>query len=185
MLTQTQLENLRELARRRAWHELTIEQIAGAAGVSRMTLHRHGTSKESALAQLRELLVAEHRQAALRALSAAGDARERMRLALEGVCEVDERYLALIDSLAGELSTVFHEDGEGAVLTRDEFTEALRRILEDGAADGTLRCTDPLEDATLLFNAAGWTYRHLRLGHRWPADHARERVTQLLLDGIS
>lgn len=185
MLTAEQLENLRELARGRSWRELTVEDIAAAAGVSRMTLHRHGTSKESALEQLRELLVAEHRQAALAALSASGSARERLRLALLGVCEVDERYLALIDSLAEDLSKVFHEPGQGPVLTRDEFTQALRRILEDGVADGTLRSSDPLEDATLLFNAAGWTYRHLRLGHGWSSEHARERVTDLLLDGVS
>jgi AcrR family transcriptional regulator len=185
MLSGDQVEALRELARVRPWHEITTDELAKAVGVSRMTLHRHGTSKEAALAQLRELLVTEHRAAALTALTATGTARERMRLALHGVCDVDERYLATIDSLAEDLAGVFHEEGEGPVMTRNEFTEALRRILEDGRADGTLRSSDPLEDATLLFNAAGWTYRHLRLGHRWTAEHARERVTELLLHGVA
>jgi AcrR family transcriptional regulator len=185
MLSDQQVETLRERARLRPWHEITTEELAQAVGVSRMTLHRQGTSKDAALAQLRELLVAEHRAAALSALSATGSARERMRRALHGICEVDERYLVMIDSLAEDLAGVFHEQGDGPVMTRNEFTDALRRILEDGRADGTLRSSDPEEDATLLFNAAGWTYRHLRLGHNWSAEHASERVTELLLHGVA
>ena len=49
------------------------------------------------LQQLRELLIADHQAAALRALTAEGPASARMELALRGVCDVDERYLALID----------------------------------------------------------------------------------------
>ena len=93
----------------RSWRELTVEDIAAAVGLSRMTLHRHGTS-EAALEQLRELLIAEHRNCS-GGFSAPGSARDRMRLALLGVCDVDERYLALIDSLAQDLSEVFHEQG--------------------------------------------------------------------------
>jgi hypothetical protein len=107
-----------------------------------------------------------------------------MELALGGVCDVDERYLALIDSLAEDLATVFHEEGDGPVLTRPGFTDALRRILIDGTQDGTLRSSDPAEDATLLLNAAGWTYRHLRGGHHWTPEHASRRVVELLMRGV-
>lgn len=185
MLTTPQLESLRESARLRPWHELTIDEMAQAVGVSRMTLHRHGVSKETALEQLRELLMAEHQAAALHALTAEGTARDRMELALAGVCDVDERYLALIDSLAEDLAAVFHEQGDGPVLTRSGFTDALRRILLDGVQDGTLRSADPAQDATLLFNAAGWTYRHLRRGHHWTREHATRRVVELLMRGVA
>jgi AcrR family transcriptional regulator len=184
VLTASQLEALRESSRLRPWHEITIDEMAEAVGVSRMTLHRHGVSKEKALMQLRELLIAEHQAAALRALTAEGPARNRMELALGGVCDVDERYLALIDSLAEDLATVFHEEGDGPVLTRPGFTDALRRILIDGTQDGTLRSSDPAEDATLLLNAAGWTYRHLRGGHHWTPEHASRRVVELLMRGV-
>jgi hypothetical protein len=48
-----------------------------------------------------------------------------------------------------------------------------------------LRSADPLEDATLLCNAAGWTYRHLRSGHHWTPGRASARVVELLLDGLT
>ena len=70
------------------------------------------------------------------------------------------------------------------MLTRSAFTDALRRILIDGEQDGTLRSADPTEDAALLFNAAGWTYRHLRRGHGWTPEHASDRVVELLMRGV-
>jgi AcrR family transcriptional regulator len=164
---------------------VTTEEIAQALGVSRMTLHRRGFGKPQALAQLREALVDEPEAAARAALASTGPAADRLRRALAASCAIDERYLKLIDSVADDLVPVFHEDGDGPVLTRAAFTDALRAILADGVADGTLRSRDPVEDATLLFNAAGWTYRHLRGGHRWSAEHASARVVALLLDGVT
>jgi predicted DNA-binding protein (UPF0251 family) len=185
LLAAEQVDALREAVRLRPWHEVTNGEIAQAVGLSRMTLHRRGFGKPEALAQLSAALVAEHEAAAHAALTSAGPACDRLRLALAASCTIDERYLKLIDSVADDLSVVFHEEGDGPVLTRVGFTDALRAILVDGVADGTLRSADPLEDATLLFNAAGWTYRHLRSGHRWTPQHARARVVELLLDGVT
>lgn len=163
-----------------------MEDIAAAAGVSRMTLHRQGLSKDAILDGLAALLEAEHQRAVLPALTAPGDAATRLALALEGCCDVDERYLALLDALDDQRrDAIFHAEGEGPVLTRSTFTDALRRLLEDGVRDGTL---DPGPDAertaTLLFNAAGWTYRHLRTGHRWAPEEARTEVVRLLVRGV-
>ena len=46
MLTTDQLDGVREAARDRRWHEVRLEDIAAAAGVSRMTLHRQGVGKD-------------------------------------------------------------------------------------------------------------------------------------------
>lgn len=183
-LTHAELDRLRDGLRMRPWPEVTTDDLARAAGLSRMTLHRRGVTKQDVLQRLGDTLEAEHREALLPALAHPGTGRERLELALGAVLEVGERYLELLDALSGQTGAVFHEPGEGAVLTQPRFTEGLRRILEDGVRDGTLRADDPLEAATLLFNAAGWTYRHMRTGHRWPAERARTKVVALLLDGV-
>lgn len=186
MLSSEQLDGVREAVRDRRWHEVRLEDIATAAGVSRMTLHRQGVDKDAVLDGLAALLEAEHQRAALPALTAPGDAETRLRLALEACCDVDERYLWLLDELSDHRrDAIFHEGGEGPVLTRATFTDAVRRLLEDGARDGTLDAgADAERTATLLFNAAGWTYRHMRTGHRWPPDDAREAVVTLLVRGV-
>jgi AcrR family transcriptional regulator len=179
------LEGIRDELGGRRWHELGIEELAAAAGLSRMTLHRRGIGKEEIRAGLAELLAEEFRAAALPALTSSAPADERLRAALEATCRVDERYLGLIEGLGDELEPIFHEDGEGEVLTKGSFTEAIRRILEDGEREGTLDPGDDAEEkATLIFNAAGWTYRHMRLGHRWDPERARTGVVDLLVAGV-
>lgn len=183
-LEDDRLDRLRERLRDRDWSELTVEDLAQAIGLSRMTLHRRGIDKSVLLGQLAGRLGEEYREAVLPALVSSAAAAERLRTALSALCEVNERYLGVLDALGRTGAFVFHEEGNGPVLTKVTFTDALRRILEDGVADGTLRAGDPLEMATLLFNATGWTYRHMRSGHHWEPDRVREQVVTLLLDGV-
>lgn len=178
------LERLRDRLKDRDWREVTTEELAEAAGLSRMTLHRRGIAKEVVLGQLGRLLERDYRDAIFPALTASAPAGERLRRALGALCEVNERYLGLLDALGRASAFVFHDEGEGAVMTRSAFTSAVRRILEDGVSEGTMKVGDPEETATLLFNATGWTYRHMRLGHRWAPDRVRAQLVHLLIDGV-
>lgn len=184
LLSPDRIALLRDRLGGRDWREVTVAQIAEAVGVSRMTLHRHGVGRDEVLVALADLLEQEYRDSVLPVLARGGTARERLRSALEEVCRIDERYLGVLSALSTVLDSVFHEPGDGEVLTREPFTGTLRRLLEAGRDDGSVVVDDPEETATLIFNAVGHTYRHLRTGHRWPADRARERVVRLILDGL-
>jgi AcrR family transcriptional regulator len=170
----------------RTWESITTAELAEASGLSRMTLHRRGITKDELLVQFGARLEAEYRDALFDALTAPGTARERLRHALLAVCEVNERYLPLLDALAAQMDAVFHQPAPPGqpVLTRPAFAGALRRLLEDGRHDGSIAVVDPEETATLLFNAVDHTYRHMRTGHRWAAPRARERVVALVLNGL-
>ncbi len=166
----------------------TLERISTAAGVSRMTLHRRGVSKADILRAIVAELERDYREAMWPALVARGSGRARLELALNALCEVTERNLALLGALsASARAAIYHADeddvGDGA-LTRDVFVEPLARLLVDGAADGTLRTVDPTETATVVFNVIGHTYAHLRADHRWEAQRARAGVLGLVLDGV-
>ncbi len=170
---------------RQGWQAATLERIAEEAGVSRMTLHRRGVSRDAVLRALASRLEAEHREVMLTALAAPGNARERLGAALEAECRLAEKNLALGAALdAAGRDAIYHEEGRPA-LTRDAFVAPYRRLLTDGAADGTLAQTDAEETATVLINLVAHTYRHLRHEHGWDAERARRSVCSIALDGVA
>ena len=162
----------------------TLERIAAAAGVSRMTLHRQGVTKADIVRALAQRFEEEHKQAMWRALVADGTAAERLRLALELQCRLSEQNLAVLDALDGPIGAeIFHEPGPEA-LTRSVFVDPLHRLLLDGVIDGTLHADDPRETATVLYNAVGHTYRHLRSGHGWSPQAGPRRRAGAVMDGL-
>jgi AcrR family transcriptional regulator len=167
------------------WQQATLERIAAEAGVSRMTLHRRGVTREGLLAALAERLETAYRSAMWPALTARGSGRERLEQALAGYCGAVEANLEVLAALAeADHDAIFHEGGPRG-LSRPAFTEPIRRLLDDGAADGSLAVGDPEETATLLLNLVGWTYRHLRRGHGWAAERARDSVLRIAMDGVA
>jgi AcrR family transcriptional regulator len=161
----------------------TLERLAAEAGVNRATLHRRGVNKDDLLAQLAARGTEVYRQEMWPALTATGSGAARLGLALEALCRSTEANLELLVALNGRTEGIFHRD-EPEPLTRDVFTDPLARILQDGAADGSLREVDVAETATVLFNMVGWTYMHLRTGHGWSPDRARAGTLDPLLRGL-
>jgi AcrR family transcriptional regulator len=179
------LDGAHRAIERWGWREATLERIATEAGISRMTLHRHGITRDGLLGALSERLEDAYRSAMWPALTAPGSGRERLEQALAGYCEAVETNLELLAALAdADHNAIFHEQGPRG-LTRPAFTEPIRRLLQDGAADGSLAAGDPEETATLLLNLVSWTYRHLRRGHGWNAERARDGVLRIALDGVA
>jgi len=165
----------------------SLERIAQEAGLSRVTLYRRGISREDILETLTAKAIEEYRAALWPALTSEGTGRDRLELGLRRVCEVAESYLGLLEALPAERDAVFHEDDPagGEVMTREPFTAPLLKLLRDGLADGTLKAEDPEETATVLFNQVCWTYIHLRQGHRWKPERARDAVVRLTIDGVA
>lgn len=176
----------RRVLEREGWQAASAERIAREAGVSRVTLHRHGLSRETILGQLAEAAAGRYREVMWPILTSPASAGERIERALTALCELAEENLALLQALDAQANaSVFHEDSAEQALTRDQFTEPLERLLRDGASEGSLReLEDPLRQATVLFNLVGWTYIHLRSGHRWSPEAACRATLDVALNGI-
>lgn len=165
------------------YHGATAERLAKAAGVSRVTLHRRGVTKDAILDALTEAALQSYREALWPALTAPGSAAERLEMALSALLAQAEENMELLLALRSRTDEVFHEEAEEA-LTRSVFSEPFERLLRDGIADGTLRKVEVEETATVLFNLVGWTYIHLRSGHHWSIERARENVLAIALHGV-
>jgi AcrR family transcriptional regulator len=161
----------------------TLERIADEAGLSRVTLHRRGVSKDGLLAELVARATEDYRAAMWPALTSDGSGADRLHAALEALCGAAERHLALLVALRSQSDSVFHRR-EDVALTRGVWTAPVERLLRDGAADGSLRAIDPKETATLLFNMVGWTYVHMRTAHGWKPERAVRATLELLFEGL-
>ena len=162
----------------------TIERIATEAGVSRVTLHRHGVTKDGLLAELVARATEDYRAAMWPALTSEGSGAERLVIALEALCASAEENMALLLALRAQSDAIFHREDAEEALTRTVFIEPLEKLLRDGAADGSVRAVDPAEMATVLFNVVGWTYIHLRTGHGWNPERARRATLDPALHGL-
>lgn len=166
---------------------MTMQRVAEQAGLSRVTLHRRGVTRDTILEALAVEGVDAYRRALWPVLTSPEPARARLELALRALIQQAEANLEVLLALRSISDAIFHEApgaDDGEALTRDVFTEPLERILADGRADGTLMVKDPRVTATVLFNVVGWTYVHLRTGHRWPAQRAAEEVLRTALHGV-
>lgn len=161
------------------WQGLTVEAVAEAAGLSRVTAWRLGASREALVAALLAELAVDYRDAMWPALVGHGDARQRLDRALDALFDVIDAHLPLL--LASD--QVFHR----ARAARINFNEPFTRLFEDGAVDGSLTAPggEPAAAADLLFNTACWSYVHLRGRHHWPAPRARQGLRELIGPGLA
>jgi AcrR family transcriptional regulator len=160
------------------WQGLTVEAVAEAAGLSRVTAWRLGASREALVATLLRGLAVDYREAMWPALVGPGDARQRLDRALDALFGVIDAHLPLL--LASD--QVFHR----AKAAQINFNEPFARLFTDGTADGSLAPPgeDPAAAAELLFNTVCWSYVHLRGRHHWPAERARQGLRRLITPAL-
>ena len=160
------------------WQGLTVEAVAEAAGLSRVTAWRLGASREALVATLLRELAVDYREAMWPALVGPGNARQRLDRALDALFGVIDAHLPLL--LASD--QVFHR----AKAAQINFNEPFARLFTDGTADGSLAPPgeDPAAVAELLFNTVCWSYVHLRGRHHWPAERARQGLRRLITPAL-
>ncbi|HEX6540945.1 MAG TPA: TetR/AcrR family transcriptional regulator [Ktedonobacterales bacterium] len=160
------------------WQRLTLERVAEAAGVSRVTLWRQGVTLEHIVEGLLVRLTDDYRARLWPTLTSEGTGGARLRAALLALCDVADAHLPLLVAT----DTIFHE---AHILTRTDFIEPLARLLRDGISDGSIRPVDHHEMASVLFNTVCWTYVHLRAKHQWTPERVRELLLDLVLRGLT
>jgi AcrR family transcriptional regulator len=146
-----------EAARRRFLRfgprKTTIDEVAREAGCSRTTLYAHFRNKEDLYRSLLEQDAEAFIREASAVLEAGGSARRKIRRIVEITRRTYARNHVMRLALAGDsemtLEPVAH------AFTRDQerrIVDLLRRVLEQGVAEGSLRSIDPERVAYLMFH---------------------------------
>jgi AcrR family transcriptional regulator len=146
-----------EAARRRFLRfgprKTTMDEVAREAGCSRTTLYAHFRNKSDLYASLLEEDAEAFIREAEKILHAEGSARRKIRRIVDLTRRTYARNHVMRLALAGDtemsLAHVAH------AFTRDQeqrIVDLLRRVLEEGAAEGSIRPIDPARVAYLMFH---------------------------------
>ncbi len=166
------------------WQAATLTRIADEAGLSRMTLHRRGLGRKEIFALLARDYEEAFRAALWPAVTGRGTGAERLEAMLVAVCEVTEDHLAFLAALDEESDRRFFHEAVDGVRSREGYINPIERLLADGITDGSIRPVEVEETATVMVNAVGRTYRHLRRAHDWDPVRSRHVLVELLLRGL-
>lgn len=164
----------------RGFPGLTLERVAEVAGRARTTLWRQGLTRDELIGALVRELAEDFRSTMFAVLTSGGSGRERLQRGLEALCELLDRHLPLM--LATD--EAFHQDtGPGEP---PDYLHPFIQFIREGADDGSVPgANDAVATADVAFNAVAWPYVHLRGRHGWPPDQARDRVVDVVMNGVA
>jgi TetR/AcrR family transcriptional regulator len=133
----------------RGFEATRVEDLAEATGVPRATLYYYFAGKEDLLAWLLRQTLAAEAEAVTEVASGPGDARSRLEQVVRAQLGVMAANPATCRALLAESGRVGRIP-EIAAAVETGFYAPLRRLLDEGAADGSLR---PVEDAETVVAA--------------------------------
>jgi len=146
-----------EAARRRfvrfGPRKTTIDEVAREAGCSRTTLYSHFRNKEDLYRSLLEQDAEAFIREASPVLEAEGSARRKIRRIVEITHRTYARNHVMRLALAGDAEMTLEPVAHA--FTRDQerrIVDLLRRVLEQGVAEDSLRSIDPERVAYLMFH---------------------------------
>jgi TetR/AcrR family transcriptional regulator, ethionamide resistance regulator len=155
-----------ELAEEAAFKDLTVDQIARAAGLSRTAFYFYFRSKHDLLRAAMEEVSDEAFREADRWWHGEGEPRSLIRAAIEGVVDVYQRHVNLMR--VGQEVAMY--DPEMAALWQelmDRFIDATAEHLHAEQAAGRLRPLEPGAAAeSLVWMMERCNYVYLGLGRR-------------------
>jgi AcrR family transcriptional regulator len=168
------LDAVARILGRRGVAGLSMTAIAEEAGLSRVTLHRRGTSIDDYVVAVLGRASDDLRASLWDTMTDTAPAATRLVAALGILCDVCERHRGVMMAMYGKPARPL--PGRPGRTTSLEFIDPFERILRDGDLDGSLTTSDPRRDATLIANTVAWTYLHMRFAHGWERDVAREHT---------
>jgi AcrR family transcriptional regulator len=149
---------LREAARAfnaRGFHNTSLDDVAAVLGVTKAALYYYVRSKQ-------EILYECHMMAYDLGAEALAYARAHGRDGLERAGLVARRFIELYTGEMGRFAVLSEHDAldgaqRAAVLARrDAFDHALRDLVEEGIADGSIRAVDAKLAVLFLMGAVNW-----------------------------
>lgn len=132
----------RELFSARGYEEVTIEEVADKAEISKATLYNYFPSKESLLIGIADSELADIRRLIATELKAEPDSLKKLRRVLEVLVLDSIPYI----SLSRKITYLNSCEGSDLYATRLDMLKIFRQLVQEAQAQGAFRQDVPADD---------------------------------------
>ena len=168
----------------RGYHGTTLDDIARALGVTKAALYYHVKNKEELLFQCHQLALDIGMEGFHRALAQPAPPDEQLRVALahyiEGMADQLKGTVVLLEQ--GALTPRHHRR---IVRSRDEYEQALRKMIAGGITAGVFVPCDPKLVGFAILGAVHWIPKWYRPAGSSPAREIAEAFAAYLVRGLT
>jgi TetR/AcrR family transcriptional regulator len=174
---------------RRGYHGASLDDIAGSLGVTRAALYRYVESKQ----ELLYLCHSAAMDAAFTSLDRASqvDSNGSEPNGLDKLCRALTGYLEdMIGDLGHGVALLEEnalEGGRAAEIMgrRDQFERALRTVVRQGMADGSIVTCEPKLAVFALLGAINWVPKWYRPGGDWQSGQIARALVELITRSLA
>jgi len=165
------------------YHKTSLNDLAKQLNVTKPTLYYYVKSKEEILIACQRIAIEQMRDALADAHESQRPARERLRKFIGRYAEMIADDFGRCLALSG-MTDLSAEAREEMRCGRRDIDIAMRTLVEQGIADGTIAACDATQTANALFGAINWMAHWYREdGSLSPADIA-SRMFDMFEHGI-
>jgi TetR/AcrR family transcriptional regulator len=178
---------IREAAKvfnRRGSHGATLDDVAERLGVSKAALYRYVQSKQDLLYACHEEAMEIARQSIDAGEAAGRDGLEKIQIGMS-------TYLREMIGSMGVPVLILEENAltgrqaEHIIELRDAFEKRMRRLVEEGIADGSILPLNPKLAMFMLLGAVHWVTKWYSPDGPWTADDVAEALIEMATRGLA
>jgi len=166
------------------FHATSLEAVAASLGISKPTIYHYLGNKDQVLLECVSFGLDQLLEAAESARRQTGTGIERLRSFLRRYAEINMGDFGRCVIRTGEeaLSPESRRRFRGL---KKQIDRAMRKLIEEGIADGSIAPVDPKLLAFTLAGALNWTARWYDANGSLSAEDVAQRMVDMLTDGFA
>jgi AcrR family transcriptional regulator len=168
----------------RGFHATSLEDVAARLGISKPTIYHYLGNKDQVLLECLSSGLEQLREAAETSRKQPGTGLERLRSFLRRFAEVNMSEWGRCVIRTGE-ECLAPESAERLKVLKREVDGAMRQLISEGIADGSIAAGDPMIIAFTLAGALNWPARWFSENGKDSAEKVAEQMVDLLTAGIA
>lgn len=167
----------------RGFHATSLDDVAASLGVTKPVIYHYLGNKDQVLFECVRIGLQELREAAEAARAQSGTGLERLKVFLRRYGEINMQDFGRCIVRTGDECLSLESQRQFRAL-KAEIDRAMRELIAEGVADGSVRTDDVRLTAFTLAGALNWPSRWYRADGAMTAAQIAARMVDMLIAGL-